>query len=78
MGVHNKTVNATGQWHARHMARTHGLPAKEIAALTAEMGSLDSQYRLARSRDECAECGCSFPELARRKAQRQRKHDDTK
>jgi hypothetical protein len=47
----------------RHMARTHGLPAKEIAAPTAEMGKPRfAVSALALKGYECAECGCSFPE----------------
>jgi hypothetical protein len=38
VGVHNKTVNPTYQWHACYMVRTHEIPTKEIAGLTTEMG----------------------------------------
>jgi hypothetical protein len=61
--VHNKTVNRTCQWHAHHMARTHELPTKEIAALTGEMGRPRfAASALTLTGYECSGCGCRFPE----------------
>jgi hypothetical protein len=63
VSVHNKTVNRTRQWHARHMARTHELPTKEIAALSVEMGKPRfAASALALTGYECSGCGCRFPE----------------
>src|ERR1700686_5456889 len=61
--VHNKTFNPTWQWHARHLARTHELPTKEITEMTGEMGRPRfAASALALTGYACSRCGCQFPE----------------